>query len=291
MPRFLSLALLGWPLAWPMIAGAVRQPMSGGMDEQIAYVDYAVDEVTLIRVRRGTVTRIVLAADEHILADGAATGYAADCSKPEQAWCIRADQGGNQIVVRPKADATDNNMELRTDKRDYSFRFDATAPVTMPRGARQHADGPPLLRVMFRYPSSAPAVQTTEAVAQPDAAQIVRAAQPMPRNWRYTMQALPGADDITPALAFDDGRFTYFQFAANREMPTVYVVSAAGEEARVNFHIDQHDPGLVVVERLGRRFVLRLGAATVGIWNEAFDAEGVRPAGNTSVDGVVREWR
>jgi len=48
---------------------------------------------------------------------------------------------------------------------------------------------------------------------------------------------------------------------------------------------------MVVVERLGRRFMLRLGVATVGIWNEAFDAEGRRPVDNTTVEGVARELR
>ena len=275
--------LLCCPLAWPLWAHAARQPIPASQDAQIGFIDYMSDEVTLIRVQRGTATRIVLAADEHILSDGAATGFPADCSKPEQAWCMRADPGGNQIVVRPKENATHNNLELRTDKRDYSFRFDTADTI------RPNSDSLALLRVIFRYPATVPALAANAAA--PDPAQLLRAAHPVPRNWRYTMQALAGADDITPALVFDDGRFTYFQFAASREVPTIYAISAAGEEARVNFHIDQHDPGMVVVERLGRRFMLRLGVATVGIWNEAFDAEGRRPVDNTTVEGVARELR
>lgn len=289
--RLFCCALLCGSLAWPAPASATRQPQAADRDAQIGYVDYSADEVTLIRVQRGSVTRIVLAADEHILLNGAATGYAADCGKPEQAWCIRADQGGNQIVVRPKDNATGNNLELRTDQRDYSFRFEASDSARAAHASWAAAAAPPMLRVIFRYPSAPTGLQGAASAAKPDAARIVAAARAIPRNWRYTMQALDGADDIAPQLAFDDGRFTYFQFAASAELPTIYVVSAAGEEARVNFHIDPHDPGLVVVQRLGRRFVLRLGAAAVGIWNEAFDVQGLRPGDNTTVDGVVRELR
>lgn len=100
-----------------------------------------------------------------------------------------------------------------------------------------------------------------------------------------------GADDITPALVFDDGRFTYFRFPANREVPTIYVVSSAGDEARVNFHIDQGAPEFTVVERMGRRFMLRLGTASVSVWNDAFDSYGTPPADGTTIDGLIRSIR
>jgi type IV secretion system protein VirB9 len=83
------------------------------------------------------------------------------------------------------------------------------------------------------------------------------------------MQLLEGSEEIAPVLVFDDGRFTYFRFQASRELPSLFQVSPAGEETRVNFHIEED---LAVAQRTGRRFVLRQGRAAVGIWNDAFDA-------------------
>ncbi|MYN24793.1 TrbG/VirB9 family P-type conjugative transfer protein [Duganella levis] len=276
-------------------AAAAQLPVPAGGDARVLYLDYKADDVAIIKVQRGAATRIVLAAQEHILPDGAATGLGADCAKPEHEWCMRADAGGNQVLIRPKERATANNLELRTDKRDYSFRFEVVPDSTKQHkgdGKPRHAAAQPMYRVIFRY-SDAPAPSTTSPAARPapTPSELADAARPSPRNWRYTMQVLPGGEDIVPSLAFDDGRFTYFQFPANREMPTIYFVSSAGEEGRVNFHIDPLDPAMVVVERMGRRFVLRLGDAVVGIWNEGFDAYGVPPTDGTTVEGLIRIMR
>jgi len=48
---------------------------------------------------------------------------------------------------------------------------------------------------------------------------------------------------------------------------------------------------LAVVQRMGRRFVLRLGRGAVGVWNDGFDAEGIPPVAGTTVDGVDRALR
>lgn len=276
-------------------AGAAQTPQPVGGDPHIRYAVYRPDEVTVITVQRGTATRIVLAGDEKILRDGTATGFPADCTKAELEWCMHAEPGSNQILVKPKDGATHNNLELRTDKRDYSFRFEVAAKAA----AHGHAADSAMYRVSFRYPQAARAQQLEQllgsAVPQPVASSnadaVIQDARPQPRNWRYTMQVLPGAEDIVPAIVFDDGRFTYFQFPANRELPTIYYVSPSGEEARVNFHIDAQDAGLAVVERMARRFVLRLGGATIGIWNDAFDSYGLPPKDGTTVDGLVRTVR
>ena len=46
-----------------------------------------------------------------------------------------------------------------------------------------------------------------------------------------------------------------------------------------------------VVERMGRRFVLRLGQAVVGVWNEAYERDGIPPANGVTVSGVSRLLR
>jgi type IV secretion system protein VirB9 len=84
------------------------------------------------------------------------------------------------------------------------------------------------------------------------------------------------------------GRFTYFQFAANREMPWIYTLSPDNEEARANFKMEGN---LAAVQRMGRRFILRLGEAAVGVWNEAFDADGAPTPWGVTVPRFTRTIR
>ncbi len=281
---------------------AAEVPEPGDGDQRVRYVTYQRDEVTRVTVRRGIVTRIVLGDDEHIVIAG--SGFLADCAKPEAEWCIRADVGTNQVWIKPKDQATHNNLELRTDKRDYSLEF--TVVGNHPIRRKQHAEQvprgkvEPMYRVIFRHPQvpSHPAALTAMQASAHRAQQARNNANlladrldsfmPEPRNWSYSMEVLPGGDDITPALVFDDGRFTYFLFPPNREIPAIFYLSPLGEETRINFHMEKD---LAVVQRMGRRFVLRLGDAVVGIWNDAFDTTGVAASEGTTVSGISRTLR
>jgi type IV secretion system protein VirB9 len=270
-------------------------PVPSGFDARVRYVDYRKDDVTVVNVRRGAVTRIVLGDDEKIVA--AATGFSADCSKDAAEWCVRADVGSNQIWVKPRDGATYNNLELKTDRRDYSIEFRLLSDVHGAAGSPQESrlQAEPMFRVIFRYPDTQsaaalaglgqPSVKETEANIVD---QRVAGWKPTIRNTKYTMQVLKGAQDIAPSLVFDDGKFTYFRFANNREIPTIFFISPQGEEARINFEMVGD---LAEVQRMGRRFVLRLGKAVVGVWNEAFDPDGVPPFEGTIVNGVERNLR
>jgi type IV secretion system protein VirB9 len=273
-------------------------PQPSALDARVRYVDYRRDDVTVVFVRRGAVTRIVLGDDERILA--AATGFGADCTKESAEWCIRADVGANQIWVKPRDGATSNNLELKTDRRDYSFELRLLSDA---RGSDSRVSdlsvrdpkAEPMFRVIFRYPSpirTALAASGEVIPPPPSDSDIVNErvahAKPVLRNTRYTMQVLKGAEDIAPSLVFDDGRFTYFRFANNREIPTIFAISPNGEVKRINFAMEGD---LAIVQKMGRRFVLRLGNAVVGVWNEAFDPDGVAPIEGTVVDGVERVLR
>jgi type IV secretion system protein VirB9 len=91
--------------------------------------------------------------------------------------------------------------------------------------------------------------------------------------------------DIAPSLVFDDGRFTYLRIAGQRELPAVFQVLADGSESLVNTRMEDD---LLVVDRVSRRLVLRAGQAVVGIWNDAFDPDGIAPVGATTVPGLQR---
>lgn len=264
-------------------------PQPGDLDSRVRYVTYKENEVTTVNVRRGAVTRIVLGDDERITM--AATGFSSDCSKEDREWCVRAEKDTNQIWVKPRDGATYNNLELKTDKRDYSIEFRVLPDSQKGRGEKQE----PMFRVIYRFPVKLnPALIANIGNAVPSGPteqELIEeklAARPIARNWNYSVEVMSGADSIKPTLIFDDGRFTYLQFAPEKEMPAIFYISPKGEETRLNTHIEND---LVVIQRTGKQFVLRLGESVVGIWNEAPDAEGVASKGGVTVDGLVREIR
>lgn len=266
MNRLLTSLLLAALCSSAALAADVPEP--GDSDARVRYVTYKKDGVTVINVQRGVITRLILADDEKIAK--AATGFPADCKKDELEWCVHTDVGDNQVWVKPKDNATHNNLEMRTDKRDYSIEFQVLGDEPRGRGKREKSlQHEAMYRVIFRYPFQAPplAALMTISAAQAAAAQQASeksllvdrmdSAKPAPRNWKYSMQVLDGADEIAPSMVFDDGRFTYFRFAANREVPTIYYISPTGEESRINFHMEGD---LAVVDR---RAVLRSEAIRV----------------------------
>jgi type IV secretion system protein VirB9 len=300
-------ALLALAAAGSAFAAGI--PEASPNDSRIRVIPYKENDVTVIRVQRGVVTRIMLERDEKI--EIPVVGLSSDCTRESDEWCISAIVGSNQIFVRPRDNARRNNMELHTSKRDYSFEFEVTDGVS--QGTRQSA-GQPFFRVVFDYPKPeplSPAITDGERAAAVDA--LLRrvdmsAARPIPekvdpdygmtplqrlkaegmevRNTNYTKQVLEKGEDAEPTLVFDDGRFTYFEFPGAREIPAVFAHGSDSEPTRVNWHMSGN---FVVVQRTARKFTLRMGDAVVGIFNEAFDPTGIETPTSTVSPAVVRE--
>lgn len=299
-----SLALSITP-AW-----AAPDTQTASSDARIHILDYKPNEVTRIGVQRGRVTRIMLEPDEKI--EIPAVGYSSDCKSDTDEWCISAITGTNQIFVRPRDRATANNMELHTNKRDYSFYFHV---VALSRGKRAEPQNS-AYRVVFQYgaekrkhatmSSAERAVVAQNLLNRIDASTAralptavppnygMTAAQQLAvegmsiRNSNYSKQVLPKGEDADPTMVFDDGRFTYFEFPGARDIPAIFAHGSDGEETRVNWHMNGR---FVVVERTARKFTIRLGNAVVGVFNESYDPTGIETPTATVSPSVVRETK
>jgi type IV secretion system protein VirB9 len=257
-------------------------------DPRLREVPYDPRAVVTVPVKRGVVTHVLLDADEAIT--DVASGLGSDCSKPEAAWCVAAQAGGRSLFVKPKSTASAaNNLAVVTDRRAYSFRFvvlpddDAAAPVY-----RLVVKAPitRAARAAVRTTTVAiPAISPPPEEAPGDVVAERLASAPEVVNSRYSIAEGRSSEDIVPTLVFDDGRFTYFRFPGNREIPAVFHVLGDGGEALVNTRMEGD---LLVVDRVSRRVMLRAGSAVVGVWNDAFDLQGVPPISGTTVAGVQR---
>ena len=258
-------------------------------DPRLRQVWYDPEAVVTVAVKRGVVTDIVLDPGESVT--DVASGLGSDCSKPDASWCIAAQPGGRHIFVKPKSTAgAPNNLAVVTDRRTYSFRFELLADgdnkvpiyrLSMRAAApRQPATPIPALPVAAVLdPPEATTPKPAEVIAQR------LTAAPVLVNSDYSIAEGKGSEDILPSLVFDDGRFTYLRFPNNREVPAVFHVLGDGSETLVNVRMEGD---LLVVDRVSRRLMLRAGSAVVGVWNEAFDIDGLPSKDGTTVPGVGR---
>jgi type IV secretion system protein VirB9 len=240
-------------------------------DSRVRQIVYAPDAVVRIQAQRGFATHIALDPHEQIqvVAPGDRDG-----------WQVVANRGDHDVYLKPQLAAHDSNLEIRTDKRSYSFDL-----VVLPLKAKFGNDDE-MYRVTFGYPEEAKAQAHTETDAELVAQRLGQ--QPVVLNTRYSMQVMPHSDDIAPTAAWDDGRFTYIRIPNNRRIPAIFRVADDGTESVVDRHMEDD---VIVVHEVAKRFVLRLGDEVVGIWNDAYDMDGVPPHDGTTVTGVKRVLR
>jgi type IV secretion system protein VirB9 len=289
-------ALTGWlVLAALTSAASAAEPPAG--DPRLREVLYDPRAVVTVPVKRGVVTLVVLGADESIAE--VAAGLGGDCAKTDAAWCIAAQPGGRNLFVKAKSSASaPNNLAVVTDRRTHSFRFvvlgdnDLKAPVyrlvvkapVPPESQRGRLarDAAPLVALPIVPPLPSPGEVVAERLQ----------AKSQVRNSNYSIAEGTGSEDIVPTLVFDDGRFTYFRFPGNREVPAVFHVLGDGSETLVNARMEDD---FLAVDRISRRLMLRSGHAVVAVWNEAYDLNDVPPADSTghgtTVPGVQRAFK
>jgi len=253
-------------------------------DPRLRTQQYQADAIVDVPVKFGLITHLVLGDDE-IITSPPATGKGADCSQESHTWCV-AHQG-RDLFIKAKTGATINNLVVLTSRRRHAFTLTPIANNKAVGLMRLTISAPP------PPPPAVPAVGATKApvVPPPTGKQLIALrsqTKPVVRNSNYSVATGERAEDIVPTMVFDDGTQTYFKFANNLPLPTIFQTGADGTEEMVNARMDED---LLVADRVTRRFVLRQGNSVVAIINEAFDPDGVTPVAGTTISGVARVLR
>ncbi|MEM8575592.1 MAG: TrbG/VirB9 family P-type conjugative transfer protein [Pseudomonadota bacterium] len=144
--------------------------------------------------------------------------------------------GGQAFAIKPLARGVHTNVTVYTNRRSYYFNV-------------QEVSTPTFYVVQFRYPEDEQRPQNAVAAQAP--------------NYNY------GASDrteITPVRVWDDGTFTYFQFARNAPVPAIFRYSN-GRERTVNTQATE--PGVIRVSGVNAQWVLRLADVVVCIQSNA----------------------
>ena len=203
-------------------ASGESRPASGRYDERVREATYRDGEVYRINVAMTHVTSVEFGEGETIRSI-----IAGDT----EGFQLDGVPGGRAFAIKPAARGVSTNITVYTNRRSYYFNVREAAH--------------PHYVVRFSYPN---------ANAKPQNAVARRAP-----NYSY---GASGSSEITPNAVWDDGTFTYFQFAKNAPIPAIFRISGNGERS-VNALATEQD--VVRVSGVSGRWVLRLGDQVICI--------------------------
>ncbi|MGB7243520.1 MAG: TrbG/VirB9 family P-type conjugative transfer protein [Sulfitobacter sp.] len=149
--------------------------------------------------------------------------------------------GGQAFAIKPLARGVHTNVTVYTNRRSYYFNV-------------QEVSSPTFYVVQFRYPE--------------DERRPANAIASQAPNYNYGASS---RTEITPTRVWDDGIFTYFQFARNAPIPAIFRYSN-GRERTVN--TQQTEPGVIRVSGVNAQWVLRLGDEIVCIEEDTLTTGG-----------------
>jgi type IV secretion system protein VirB9 len=167
-----------------------------------------------------------------------------------QGWQVTPNRKADLLFLKPIDSAAPTNMTVVTNLRHYAFELRVRAKV--PKGGERSI----IYGLRFDYPPPPPAPPSADKPAVRPPPQVVNAA--------YSYE---GSSNSLPLRVFDDGKATYFQFAAADDYPAIYALESDKAEAVVNFTVRD---GYLVVDQVARGFVLRRGADMTRLYNDGF---------------------
>lgn len=308
-------------------AQAARIPDESLSDPRIRYVDYDEDQIYLIHVRRGNLTRIILGKDEKIMKSG--FGFPSDCEDTEE-WCITSKEGERQIWVKPHDGATHNNLEVATNKRNYSFEFkvmrDAPKGRWSSNTSASHLSREPFSRVVFQFetgkidPPASVYGENGRAITD-DASLIPNAISSgdveANNNRNLSKEDLDKNNEEIFAVV---GQRSNFKKRSKKNFNYSEVIGEGAESIKpalvfdngvftffkypanrpvpAVFTVDAYGEesrvnlhmkkgGMYVVRTRSPQFVLRRGRQVISIWNDAYDVDGVS-AGQGVTDPMLK---
>lgn len=185
------------------------------------------------------------------------------------AW--QAVPAQSRLFLKPVEPDTATNLTVTTNKRIYYFNLIAS---------RNKSRDSLTYTVRFIYNDGG--VTTVNPPASPGgdvAAKAVTVTPKAPTDFNFNYQ-VSGSKEIALVRAFDDGQFTYLQFANTVDVPAVFIVDPQGKESLVNSRVEGQ---YVVVERIASQFTLRNGSVVACLFNRA------KPFADTSFNAEKRD--
>jgi type IV secretion system protein VirB9 len=229
--------------------GIAHSVKAQSLDARIQYENYSPDKVYVVRSSYGKSALIQLEAGETL--DGASNSVFG--SGDQKAWNFGIR--GNNITFKPLEKDPDTNLILVSNRRTYAFDL------------KLAKEGEPLTYILrFHYLDTMAAKQAAIEAKIAETALELEKLKQTPKQAFNTDYTYRGSDTaILPTSAWDNGLFTFFQYASASALPVAYKLLPDGKEAIVNSHIEGDT---LVLHELANTFVLRLGDAVLEVYNK-----------------------
>jgi type IV secretion system protein VirB9 len=262
MPSPLFLMVLLTALFQSAAAWAETTPVKGSVDTRIRVAAYDSAEVYKLRGLVGYQIDLEFEPGETFVGLGAGDMEGLSFVGQE-----------NHLFLKPKAARVATNLTVLTTRRHY--HFDYTALTQRPN------EDDVIYSLRFTY-TETPAHLAAEAAAKRVDSQLENASSQRPRNIDYWYCGEPA---LRPTGASDDGVHTRLTFAANSDLPAIFVRNADDSESLLNFSLDAGD---IIIHRVAQRFILRRGNLTGCIVNRGYAGGGKRLESGTVAPDVER---
>ncbi len=262
--RFL-IALILAHLLYPLSPHAETIPQRGSVDSRIRSAQYDGDQVYRLRGFVGYQIDLEFEPGEVFVGLGAGDLEA-----------LAYFGQDNHLFLKPKAAKVATNLTVLTNRRHYHFDYVA---LTQRPGTE---DADVIFALRFIYPVTR-SQATADAAAEHIDSELGRASTQRPQNLDYWYC---GGSELRPVAAADDGIHTRLRFAANADLPAIFVRNEDDSESLLNYSMDNGD---VIVHRVARRFILRRGKRVGCIVNKGFTGGGIRLDSGTVTPDVERK--
>lgn len=239
-------------------ASAAKNPNETRKDPRIKEVRYSPDDVVELKTHYFRETMIQFADHESVVSHRLGD---------PTAWTIEKEsERPNLLFIKPSEDMPDTNLTVITDKRIYLFKI-----IGQLKKDKVSSGDTSTYALRFIYPKEKTLAmeRKAEAIAQLENQTIIpgHTIDPGKMNHNYGFK---GSEGLKPVQVFDDGTFTYFQFAKNQAIPAIFfvddIVGGADREQLVNYH---HRGSYIVVERVGVQFALRIDQQVTCVFNRS----------------------
>ena len=237
-----------------VIAMANQNPKPLSADSRMRVVAYDPNNVVTVIGNQLVETSLEFSKDETIVGV-----YGGDSA----AWQVNVNKAQpNILFVKPAVDISDANLTVLTDKHTYHFHL-----IT---DAKESASAKDITyNVHFTYPQeerSALMAQLQTKRQLKDSLVSDESFDPSKVNWEYSFSGRC-AKDFVPIKAFDNGKFTFFQFSSNTEIPAIFIVDQKGKESLANWRAQGP---YIVIQRIARQFSLRNGRVVSCVFNDNY---------------------
>lgn len=181
----------------------------------------------------------------------------------------------NHLFLKPKAARVATNLTVLTNRRHYQFDYVAVSQHPDPQ------DRDVIYVLRFTYTTGA-SKNAADAAARHIDSDLGSASAQRRQNSDYWYCGGPA---LRPVAASDDGVHTRLRFAANADLPAIFVRNEDGGESLLNYSMEQGD---VIVHRVARQFILRRGKLVGCVVNKGFVGGGIRLDSGTVTPDVER---